>query len=148
MIGDLFRRLTGASEAEPAGQMDARLAMAALLVRVARSDDSYTAVEAGQIEGILRENYDLDEAGAATLRGEAEQAEEEAPDTVQFTRLVKDAVPYEDRRSVVEALWRVAISDGIQAGERGFLRLVASLLGVSDQDSARARQRAQRVASG
>lgn len=42
---------------------------------------------------------------------------------------------------MVEALWRVALADGIAADERGFLRLVASLIGVTDQDSGLARQR-------
>ena len=44
---------------------------------------------------------------------------------------------------VVEALWKVAAAeDGINADEHGLMRLVAGLLGVSDQDSALARQRA------
>jgi uncharacterized tellurite resistance protein B-like protein len=61
---------------------------------------------------------------------------------VRFTRLVKAAVPYEHREDVVEALWRVAAADGINADEHGFLRLVANLVGVSDLDSGLARQRA------
>jgi uncharacterized tellurite resistance protein B-like protein len=55
-------------------------------------------------------------------------------------------VPYEERTDVVEALWRVAILEGIDANERTFLRLVSNLLGVSDQDSGLARQRAERAA--
>ena len=63
---------------------------------------------------------------------------------MQFTRLIKEAVPYEERIGVVEALWRVAVADGINADEHGMMRLVANLLGVSDQDSALARQRVLR----
>ena len=44
----------------------------------------------------------------------------------------------------VEALWRIAATDGINADEQGFMRLTASLLGVSDQDSGLARQRVLR----
>ena len=77
------------------------------------------------------------------MRREAEIAEAGAQDTVQFTRLIKDAVPYEERAGVIEALWRVAAADeGINADEHGLMRLVANLLGVADQDSALARQRA------
>ena len=54
---------------------------------------------------------------------------------MQFTRLIKAAVPYEERIGVVEALWRVAATDGINADEHGLMRLVANLLGVADQDS-------------
>lgn len=144
MISDLFRRLTACLDTDTLSTADARLAMAALMVRLARSDDQYSPTERAQIDRLLAEHYTLPPAEAATLREQAERAEEAAPDTVQFTRLIKQSVPYEDRTGVMETLWRVATTDGIDAEERGFLRLVAELLGVSDQDSGLARQRAER----
>jgi len=78
------------------------------------------------------------------LRAEAETIEAEAPDTVRFTRAIKDAVPYDERLGVVVALWEVVLADGVrEAEEDALLRMVTSLLGITDQDSARARQRAQ-----
>jgi len=68
-------------------------------------------------------------------------AETAAADTVQFTRLIKEAVPYEERVGVIEALWKVAGAKEVNADERAFLRLVANLIGVTDQDSGLARQR-------
>jgi uncharacterized tellurite resistance protein B-like protein len=45
---------------------------------------------------------------------------------------------------VVEALWDVALADGIRdAQEEALIRLAANLLGVNDRDSALARQRVQ-----
>lgn len=144
MIAELIRRLTLPADTSPLSQADSRLAYAALMVRLARSDDSYTDRERARIDKLLAEHYRLTPQASAALRAEAETAEAAAPDTVQFTRLIKQAVPYEDRTAVVEALWRVATADGIDADERAFLRLVANLLGVSDQDSGLARQRAER----
>ena len=142
MLTDLLRRLAGEPSPQPLHPDDARLAMAALMVRVARTDGNYTENERNRIDRVLAETYGLDAGAAAALRGEAEAAEAEAPDTVRFTRLVKSAVPYEHREDVVEALWRIAAADGINADEHGFLRLVANLVGVSDLDSGLARQRA------
>jgi uncharacterized tellurite resistance protein B-like protein len=142
MLSDLLRRLAGEPSPQPLHPDDARLAMAALMVRLARTDGNYTENERGRIDRVLAETYALDATAAAALRGEAEAAEADAPDTVRFTRLVKSAVPYEHRENVVEALWRVAAADGINADEHGFLRLVANLVGVSDLDSGLARQRA------
>ena len=142
MLTDLLRRLAGEPSPQPLHPDDARLAMAALMVRGARTDGNYTENERNRIDRVLAETYGLDAGAAAALRGEAEAAEAEAPDTVRFTRLVKSAVPYEHREDVVEALWRVAAADGINADEHGFLRLVANLVGVSDLDSGLARQRA------
>lgn len=123
---------------------DSRLALAALLVRVARSDGSYDPEEFHRIDRILNARYGLPPADALALRQDAEQLEAEAPDTVRFTRAIKDAVPYEDRETVVEALWDVVLADGIRDHEEdALLRLVANLLGVNDRDSNMARKRVE-----
>ena len=77
----------------------------------------------------------------AALREEAEVLESEAPDTVRFTRAIKDAVPYEDRLSIIKALWQVVLADGERSKEEdAIVRMTTSFLGVSDRDSALARQ--------
>ena len=120
-----------------------RLALAALLVRVARADGFASAPELARIERILQSRYSLTAAEAQSLRVEAETAETLAPDTVRSTRAVKDAVPLENRTALVEALWAVALADGERdADEDRMLRLVSGLLGLSDVESALARQRA------
>jgi uncharacterized tellurite resistance protein B-like protein len=141
MFADLLRRLT--TTHEPIAPLDQRIALAALLVRVARSDGDFGDAEADRIDKILSRRYGLNPFEAVKLRADAETLEAEAPDTVRFTRAIKDAVPYEDREAVIEALWSVALADGSRDYEEdAFLRLVTSLLGVSDKDSGIARQRA------
>ncbi len=141
MFADFIKRLTQPDPA-PLADTDARLALTALLVRVARSDNDYDAGEMRRIEEIARDRYGLTPEQAAALRAEAETLEAEAPDTVRFTRAIKEAVPYENRLGVIEALWKVVLADGTRADEEdALLRLVASLLGVEDKDSAMARQR-------
>lgn len=141
MFGDFLKRLT-APAPEPLTDSDARLALTALLVRVARSDGDYDQSEQDRIDRICAARYGLSPFEATRLRGEAEALEAEAPDTVRFTRAIKDAVAHEDRVAVIEALWQVVLADGTrEAEEDALLRLVASLLGISDRDSALARQR-------
>lgn len=141
MFGDFLKRLTTPKPAT-LPQKDARLALVALLVRVARSDGSYDTSERDRIDRICTARYDLSPFEASRLRAEAEALEGEAPDTVRFTRAIKDAVAYEDRIAVIEALWQVVLADGVrEAEEDALLRLVASLLGIEDRDSALARQR-------
>ncbi|MCC1492273.1 TerB family tellurite resistance protein [Cognatishimia sp. F0-27] len=145
MFSDFLRRLTEPDPA-PLQDSDARLALTALLVRVARSDGQFDADEAARIDRIAATRYGLSPFEAAKLRGEAEAVEAEAPDTVRFTRAIKDAVPYEDRIGVIEALWQVVLADGKrEAEEDALLRLVANLLGVNDRDSALARQRVDKA---
>ncbi len=141
MFTDLIRRLT-APEPEKLPAPDARIALAALLVRVARSDGDYADVEIVQIDQSLMARYRMGPAQAAALRAQAETLEAEAPDTVRFTRAIKDAVEYDDRVAVIEAMWRVVMADGVRDDEEdSLMRMTASLLGVTDQDSHAARLR-------
>ncbi|KAB7615475.1 TerB family tellurite resistance protein [Amylibacter sp. SFDW26] len=121
---------------------DAHTALAALMVRVAKADGTYAAAEISTIERVLIKQYTLSEDAAKDLRKEAEELEIIAPDDVRFTRVIKEAVAYEERSGIVEALWSVVLSDGERDDEENsFMRLVANLLGVNDRDSALARQR-------
>ncbi|MEP5758323.1 MAG: TerB family tellurite resistance protein [Litoreibacter sp.] len=143
MIGFLKRLLDETSQTE-VPEDDARLAMTALLVKVARSDWDYSSAERTRIDEILTQRYDLSPAEAAELRVEGEKVEADALDTVQFTRAIKRAVDFEDRESVIEALWDLVLSDGHRDQEEDTaLRKIAPLLGISDVDSALARQRVQ-----
>ncbi|OWU79514.1 TerB family tellurite resistance protein [Phaeobacter sp. 22II1-1F12B] len=143
MFADLINRLT-ANDPEPMNDGDARLALTALLVRIARSDNEYAPAEIAQIDRITEARYGLSTTEAESLRKEAEELEAGAPDTVRFTRAIKDAVPYDSRRGVVEAMWQVVLADGDRAdAENALMRLTANLLGVTDRDSALARQKAE-----
>lgn len=145
-IGPMFDRLLKslfAPEPQELPDADARLALTALLVRIARSDHDYARVEIDAIEEIIAARYGLGQTETTALRHEAEALEAEAPDTVRFTQAIKLAVPYEDRLRVIENAWVVVLADGARAGEEAALmRLVANLLGVNDRDSNIARQKA------
>lgn len=144
MFDALLRRLM-APAPDRLPEPDARLALAALLVRVAKTDGLYAAEEVDHIDRILAARHHLGPFEVARLRGEAEELEAEAPDTVRFTRALKAATALEDRAALVEAMWAVALSDGIRdAEEDRLLRMVASLLGLTDVESGLARQRAER----
>ncbi len=141
MFADLLARLIAPAPA-PLAAPDAQLALSALLVRVARSDGQYDTTESARITRIAMERFNMTESEAQALRQEAEGLEAEAPDTVRFTRAIKDAVPLDDRIGVVEALWSVVLDDGERhQNEDAMMRLVANLLGVTDQHSNAARLR-------
>ncbi len=139
MFGDFLKRLT-APTPEPMVDSDARLALGALLVRLARADGHFDADEKARIKAILEQRYSL--ADASDLLADCEVLEAEAPDTVRFTRAIKDAVAYEDRLGVIAAMWEVVLADGKRdAEENSLMRMVAPMLGVEDQDSNAARRR-------
>lgn len=142
MFRSLLPRLLGDAPRETTlSHDDAEVAIAALMVRIARADNHYGKNERAHIDALLARRRGLSPADAADRRAAAEMIEAEAPDTVRFTRAVKERIPLDQRRSVIAAMWSVALTDGPRgAAEESAIRLAASLLGVNDVDSALARQ--------
>jgi uncharacterized tellurite resistance protein B-like protein len=139
MFADLLKRLTAPSPVQ-VPDADTRLALGALLVRIARSDEDYAQVEKDQIKLVLDRRYSGTDSAA--LLSDCETLEAEAPDTVRFTRAIKDAVAYEDRLGVVEDMWRIVLADGVRdEHENQLMRMVPPMIGVEDQDSNAARRR-------
>ena len=148
MISNLLRLLAPEQDKDSDNQPDDRLAIAALLVRVARTDGDYAEAEIQRIDKILTARFSLSPFEASDLRTQGEKLEAGAPDTVRFTRSIKETVSIEDRISVIEALWSVVLADGERdQNEDALLRLLARLLGVNDRDSNMARQRVQATLS-
>lgn len=143
MFRNLLHRLfSDASGQNPLAIEDAEIAIAALLIRVARADDHYSAAERSRIDEVLAWMQGLGPDDAAERRAVAEMIEAEAPDTVRFTRLIKDRVSLDDRSAIIRAMWQVAMADGHRdPDEESAIRLVSGLLGVSDRESAIQRQR-------
>lgn len=137
MIWNLFNR-PAPTEDRPDGE----LALAMLLVRAARIDGDYDPDEVALIRAALTARFGA-ERGAALL-AEAEAQESQAGDTVHLTRPIKDVVPLEERGALLQDLWRIVLSDDRRDPyENGLMRLVSNLLGLSDRDSALARQAVQ-----
>ena len=142
MLERLMKSLTGAGEAGDDPVEAGRVAIAAVLVEAARSDEAYLGREQRMIDRVLAGRFGLDPAAAAALRERGEQAQAEAVDLVRFTRAIKDAVPHEDRVAVIEAVWRVIYADGeLDHEESSLIRRLSGLLYVPDQDAGLARQR-------
>lgn len=141
MIASLLRRLT--LPPAPDRSTAEGEALAALMVRLARADGAYAQTEQAAIDALLAARYGLEPAAAADLRRRGEALEARTGDTVHLTRAIKDEVAHDDRLALIEALWGVALADGARDHtEDGLMRLAVRLLGVSDVDSALARQRA------
>ena len=139
MFADFLRRLTAPTK-DVLDETDARRAIGALLVRIAKSDGNYAPEEIARIDRILASRFDLNVVEAAKLRAECEGIEAEAPDTVRFTRAIKEAVSLDDREAVIRAMWQVVMTDGHRdQNEDALMRMVAPLLGLTDQDSNRIR---------
>lgn len=143
----MFERLfpRRARDRKPLPQPNAQLALGALLVRVAMADRQYQASEVGQIDRILAATFSLKPLEAAKLRATCEALERHAPGTPEFAQILRDEVPYEDRKALADAMWSVALADG-DRDDSEEIQLVAieTALGLTDEDIAAARESALR----
>lgn len=135
MFTEFLQRLKGTKPDAPLPPLDARLAVGALLVRLAKADAHYAVEEIAQIDVILARAHGLNPVEAAKLRATCEKLEAQAPATDTFTAMVRQGVAYETRAEVYEALWQVGLADrALRPEEEALLAEVAAALGITDDD--------------
>lgn len=141
MLERLFPRR--APSPKPLPQPNAQLALGALLVRVALANRQYLATEVAQIDKTLSATFGLKPLEAAKLRATCEELERHAPGTPEFTKILRNEVPYADRKALGHAMWAVAMADGRRdEDEEVQLLAIETALGLSDADIADAREKA------
>ena len=123
---------------------DERVALTALLIKIAKSDYEYSSLEKSSIKIILKKRFSISELEVTDLITKAELLEDESSDSVRFTKVIKEFVPLEKRNEIIEIFWELVLADGIREDdENSLLRILGSLLGVNDRDVAFARQNVQ-----
>lgn len=122
----------------------ARLAAAALLVEIVSSDAEFTADERAAVLASVRRSFGLEPHEADELVRLAEAEARDAHDTWQFTASVNARFSLEQKRRLVEELWRVAYADdALHRHEEHLIRRVAELLHLGHAEFIRAKLRVQ-----
>lgn len=113
MFERILARLTApAADFTAMPEADARHALGALLVRVAKADGAYLFQEIEEIDHLLADLYDLNAIEAARMRAECERLEAAMPDTGELAHILSCDVTSGERDGLVRALWQVADADG------------------------------------
>src|SRR5205085_9636661 len=96
VLKNFVAEFTSAGTASPAfGEDDCRVAAAALLVHAALSDGTFSEAERVQLRALLKQRFELDDAGADDLIAQATAAEKDAVDLYRFTHVLKDKLDYD-----------------------------------------------------
>jgi uncharacterized tellurite resistance protein B-like protein len=128
-----------APEPQALPEPDEKLALGALMVRVAKSDDSYKLSEISRIDRVLGRMNQLNPVEAAKMRATCEKLEKEAPETSEFASLIRKTTSFDSRVDALEALWEVVLADGERhEAELLVVKEVREALGLSDIDDERA----------
>ena len=138
MIGKLKSILMGDTAfGEQAESQEERqqLALASLLVEMARADFDETHDEHSLIIDLLARHYDLSAAESLELLNKARAANNNAVCLFDFTRSLHNSLDAEQKTDVIRLLWQVANADNkLDKYEDYLVRKVADLLYVPDSD--------------
>jgi uncharacterized tellurite resistance protein B-like protein len=127
----------------PAGGLDLRTAVAALLVETAWSADGFEAAERERIEALLEARFGVSAEEARDLLEAGDRAGREQVHMLRFTKRILDEMTHEQRIEMVEMLWEVAYADGtLETEEERLIVKIAGLLFVSAGERNAARRRA------
>lgn len=122
----------------------ARLAAAALLVEVVHSDAELHPDERSALLAAVRRSFGIGAAEAAELIALAEAEARDAHDTWQFTSQVNAGFTLDEKRELVEQLWRVALADDdLHRHEEHLIRRVCDLLHLGHGEFIRAKLRVE-----
>jgi len=127
---------------EAGGQQALQLALTALLVEAANSDDRFDETERGAIAGLLQRRFTLPRSEAADLLAAGRTAASESAELFHFTRIINERLSFEERVELIEMLWEVAYADRVlDEYEDSLLRRIGGLIYVPDRERGEARQR-------
>jgi uncharacterized tellurite resistance protein B-like protein len=120
---------------------DSRLAAAALLVHAAAIDGDISEDERTLLHSLLKQRFDLDDAGTVKLLDAAIAAEHEAIDLYHFTSVLNRSLDDAGRKRLIEMLWQIALADGrVTEFEDNLIWRAADLLFISSRDRITLRQ--------
>ena len=124
------------------GRDPLQLALTALLVEVAHSDNDFSEAERAVIARLLERRFSLTDAQARGLSDAADRAATRAVELFHFTRIINGRLSPEERVGLIEMLWEVAYADGtLDKFEDTLLRRIGGLIDVPDRERGVARQR-------
>ena len=117
------------------------LALTAIFIRIAKLDGTFDINEREKIKELIIKRFEFNDDNSENVLNMAARLEGQSNDNVQFIKVIKESIAYEERFNLLKDSWILVMADGKRTYEEdGFMRLFCSLLGLSDKDSALARQ--------
>jgi uncharacterized tellurite resistance protein B-like protein len=151
---DAFRKIIaeiseGGKHPSRFDEADYRLAAAALLVHTAAIDGDVSDLERAKLHGVIKQQFNLDDAATDELVAEATEAEHKSIDLYHFTARLNRSLDDASRARVVEMMWQIVYADGnVTEFEDNLIWRASDLLGISRDQRIALRERVAGEAAG
>jgi uncharacterized tellurite resistance protein B-like protein len=111
---------------------DIVVATCALLVEIAQIDGTFTQEELEMVISVLKEKYRLSKENADALIEEVGNQLEESVDLWRFAKLINENYSNEEKKEIIENLWRIVYVDGkMDKYEHYLMNKLKNLLRIS-----------------
>ena len=140
----LIGREPGPTGGGPDKEERTRIAAGVILLEAAHADHECTKDELNHVIDTLRLNFNLSQKLAEELLELAHRERSQAVDLFEFTNLINNEFSKEEKKTVLEAVWRIIHTDGlIEKHEDHFIRKLTHLLRLSHKDMIDAKLKAR-----
>ena len=106
-----------------------QVATCVILLEVAKSDDEFSSIEKTTIEAVIKKDFGISAEAIEELMHIASRKREESIDLWEFTHLINENYSKEEKKKIVEAVWKVIYADDkLDSYEDHFVHKLAKLL--------------------
>ena len=135
----------GASDSGPGKEERTRIAAGVILLEAAYADHECTDDELNHVIETLRSDFNLSKKHAEDLLELAHRERSQAIDLFEFTNHINSEFSKEEKKAVLEAVWRIIHSDGqLEKHEDHFARKLTHLLRLTHKDMIDAKLKARK----
>ena len=135
----------GSIDATPDNQERTRIAASVILLEAAHADHECTDDELGHVVETLCSDFDLSRKHAQDILELAHRERSQAIDLFEFTNHINNEFSREEKKAVLEAVWRIIYIDGLlEKHEDHFARKLTHLLRLSHKDMIDAKLKARK----
>lgn len=145
LIKKILANKQGAVEVSEAESLDrTQLAASVVLLEAAYADFDCTDEELDHVAQTLQTEFNVSQEYVEELLEVAHQERSQAIDLWQFTNQINQQFSMDEKKSVLEGVWRIIYADGIlEKHEDHFVRKLTTLLRLSHKDMIDAKLKAK-----
>jgi uncharacterized tellurite resistance protein B-like protein len=134
----------GQVDSGPDREEKTRIAASVILLEAAHADHECTDDELDHVIKTLSSDFDLSRKHVEEMLDLAHRKRNQAVDLFEFTNHINNEFSHEEKKAVLEAVWRIILIDGqLEKHEEHFARQLTHLLRLSHKEMIDAKLKAR-----
>lgn len=137
---DFIKKILSPSHEKPnkfkvTSEKKVQVATCALFIELARADSNFNAAEKEKIISIMKKSFDLDENYVKELIELAAEKVDKSISLYEFTPVINESFPPEEKYELLKNLWRLVYIDNIlDKYEEHLVKRIGKMLNVEYSD--------------